>query len=230
MFCYHRSMARNRKRRRQSAWSPEGYIPPTRTYQTRIAVYEGVDRADGDAALSAYAALYGKVQRKLFAAVAAGRSAVSQKNEYIREHGIPARLFNAVRITLDGKLSAVRESQLLQLDSLRRRVSRAEKQVLEAEQGCQWRQVHGKRRRLSNLKFRRSGLEADLAAGRVRLCFGSKKLCRKQYDLEANGYGSHEAWLEEWREVRSNEFFVLGAGMKRRDASCAWRPSMTTAR
>ena len=211
MFCYHCSMAHNRKRRRQSADSSAGYIPQTRSYQTRITVYEGIDRAVGDAALSAYAALYGKVQRKLFAAVAAGGSAVSKKREYIEEHGIPARLFNAVRITLEGKVSAVRESQLLQLDSLRRRVSRAERQVLEAEQGCQWRQVHGKRRRLSNLKFRLSGLEADLAAGRVRLCFGSRKLWRKQYDLEANGYASREAWREEWREVRSNEFFVLGS-------------------
>ena len=204
-------MARNRKRRRQSADSSEGYLAPTRSYQTRIAVYEGIDRADGDAALSAYAALYGEVQRKLFADVAAGESAVSKKSEYIEKHGIPARMFNAVRITLDGKVSAVRESQLLQLDSLRRRVSRAEKQVLEAEQGCQWRRVHAKRRRLSNLKFRLAGLEADLAAGRVRLCFGSKKLWRKQHQLEANGYGSREAWLEEWREVRSNEFFVLGS-------------------
>ena len=211
MFCYHCSMARNRKPRRQSADSSAGYIPQTRTYQTRIAVYEGIDRAVGDAALSAYAALYGQVQRKLFAAVAAGGSAVSKKREYIEKHGIPARLFNAVRITLDGKVSAVRESQLLQLDSLRRRVSRAAKQVLEAEQGCQWRQVHGKRRRLANLKFRLSGLEADLAAGRVRLCFGSRKLWRKQYDLKANGYASREAWREEWREVRSNEFFVLGS-------------------
>ena len=211
MFCYHCSMARNRKPRRQSAWSPEGYLAPTRSYQTRIAVYEGIDRADGDAALSAYAALYGEVQHKLFADVAAGESAVSQKSAYIEKHGIPARLFNAVRITLDGKVSAVRGSQLLQLDSLRRRVSRAEKQVDKAEQECQWRQVHGKRRRLVNLRFRLSGLEADLAAGRVRLCFGSKKLWRKQYDLKANGYGSHEAWLEEWRDVRSNEFFVLGS-------------------
>ena len=99
----------------------------------------------------------------------------------------------------------------MQLDSLRRRVSRAEKQVLEAEQGCQWRQVHAKRRRLATLRFRLSGLEADLAAGRVRLCFGSKKLWRKQHQLEANGYASREAWLEEWREVRSDEFFVLGS-------------------
>ena len=204
-------MARNRKPRRQSAWSPEGYLAPTRSYQTRIAVYEGIDRADGDAALSAYAALYGEVQRKLFADVAAGESAVSQKSAYIEEHGIPARLFNAVRITLDGKVSAVRESQLVQLDSLRRRIARGEKQVVKAEQLCRWRQVHGKRRRLANLKFRLSGLEADLAAGRVRLCFGSKKLWRKQHDLKANGYASHEAWLEEWRDVRSNEFFVLGS-------------------
>ena len=211
MFCYHCSMAHNRKRRRQSAYSSEGYLPQTRSYQTRIAAYEGIDRSVGDAALSAYAALYGKVQHKLFADVAAGESAVSKKSEYIEEHGIPARLFNAVRITLDGKVSAVRESQLLQLDSLRRRVSRAEKQVLEAEQGCQWRQVHGKRRRLANLKFRLSGLEADLAAGRVRLCFGSKKLWRKQHHLEQNGYASHEEWQQDWRDVRSNEFFVLGS-------------------
>ena len=88
-----------RKRRRQSAYSSEGYLPQTRSYQTRIAAYEGIDRAVGDAALSAYAALYGrKVQHKLFADVAAGESAVSKKSEYIEKHGIPARMFNAVRM------------------------------------------------------------------------------------------------------------------------------------
>ena len=59
MFCYHCSMARNKKRCRQSAYSSEGYLVQTRSYQTRIAGYEGIDRAVGDAALSAYAALYG---------------------------------------------------------------------------------------------------------------------------------------------------------------------------
>ena len=129
-----------------------------------------------------------------------------------RRSGIPARIeFNAARITLDGKVSAVRGSQLLQLDSQRRRVSRAEKQVDKAEQECQWRQVHGKRRRLANLKFRLSGLEADIAAGRVRLCFGSQKLWRKQYDLKANGYACHEEWLRDWQDARSDEFFVVGS-------------------
>ena len=34
---------------------------------------------------------------------------------------------------------------------------------------------------------------------------------RGQYNLEANGYGSHEEWLADWRDARSGEFFVLGS-------------------
>ena len=94
------------------------------TYQTRSAVYEGIDRSVGDAALSAYAELYGWVQRKLFADVAAGRSAASLKSEYIKKHGIPARVFNGVRVSLEGKVSAVRAAQRLRVDGLERRIAR----------------------------------------------------------------------------------------------------------
>ena len=43
----------------------------------------------------------------------------------------------------------------------------------------------------ANLRCRLAGLEADIAAGLVRLCFGSKPLWRKQHHLEQNGYASH---------------------------------------
>ena len=72
-------------------------------------------------------------------------------------------------------------------------------------------QAHQKKRRLVNLRNRLAGLEADIDGGRVRLCFGSKRLWRKQYDLEANGYASHEEWLTDWQHARSGEFFVLGS-------------------
>ena len=62
-----------------------------------------------------------------------------------------------------------------------------------------------------NLRHRLFALEAGVAAGRVRLCFGSKRLWRKQHHLAENGYGSHREWLSDWREARSNEFFVLGS-------------------
>ena len=182
------------------------------TYQTRIADYAGVNRSRaGDAALSACAELYGQVQRKLFAEMAAGRSAVSLKSTYLERYGIPARMFNAVRVSLQGKAVSVRKGQKLQAESLRRRISRAEKQIAQAEQRGRLGQVHHKRRRLANLERRLARLEADLAAGRLRLCFGSKKLWRKQYHLDAGGYGSHEEWLKDWRGARSNEFFVLGS-------------------
>ena len=185
--------------------------PLVATYQTRISDYGDMDRLEGDAALSAYAELYGRVQRKLFAAVAADRSAVLLKSDYIREHGIPARMFSGVRVSLEGKMSAVRAAQRLRVDSLERRIAPGERQVAQAEEQGRWQQVHEKRRRLASLRSRLAGLEADIAAGRVRLCFGSKRLWRKQHHLEANGYASHEEWLRDWQDARSNEFFVLGS-------------------
>ena len=184
---------------------------PTATYQTRIRSYSDVERAAGDAALSAYAELYGRVQRRLFAEVAAGRSAASLKSEYLKRYGIPARMFNGVRVSLEGKVASVREQQKLQLDSLDRRIALAECQIADAAERGSCGEVHHKRRRLANLRTRLAGLQDDVEAGRVRLCFGSKRLWRKQHNLADNGYANHEEWLRDWREARSDEFFVLGS-------------------
>ena len=85
----------------------------TGTYQTRISDYGSVNRSEGDAALAAYAGLYGRVQRKLFADVAAGGSAASLKTAYLKRYGIPARMFNGVRVSLEGKVASVKEQQKL---------------------------------------------------------------------------------------------------------------------
>ena len=178
------------------------------TYQTRI---EG-----NDAALSAYAALYGRVQRNLFAEVSSGRSAVSRsaasmKRGCVREYGIPARMFNAVRVSLEGKVSGARESQLLHIETLKGLVRRAGRELASAGKKGDRHGVHQKMRRLDNLRSRLARVEADMAAGLVRLCFGGRKLWRKQHHLEANGYASREEWLAGWRDARSGEFFVLGS-------------------
>ena len=170
-----------------------------------------MERVDGDAALSAYAELYGGVERKLFAEVAAGRSSASLKSEYLKRYGIPARMFNGVRVSLEGKTASVREQQQLRADSLGRRIARAQRQIDgAAERGC-WDQVHQKRRRLATLQSRLAALEADIELERVRLCFGSKRLWRKQHHLGENGYASHQEWLADWQDARCDEFFVLGS-------------------
>ena len=181
------------------------------TYQTRVTVFRSKDRAEGEAALAAYAELYGRVQRKLFADIVAGSSAKSLKSEYLKRYRILARMFNALRVSLEGKVASVREAQKLHRDTLRRRISRAERQISDAGKQGRWQQVHQKRRRLGSLRQRLAALESDIAGDKVRLCFGSKRLWRKQHHLEANGYASHEEWLADWRDARSGEFFVLGS-------------------
>ena len=60
-------------------------------------------------------------------------------------------MFNAVRVSLEGKVSSVRAAQRLRQDSFRRRIDRAERQVGKAEEQGRGQQVHQKRRRLGNL-------------------------------------------------------------------------------
>lgn len=119
------------------------------TYQTRVSCYGGVERTAGDAALAAYGELYGRVQRRLFADVAGGSSAASLKRAYLKRYGIPARMFNGVRVSLEGKVASVREQQKLRLDDLGRRIARAERQVSAAAAYGRLDQVHQKKRRLA---------------------------------------------------------------------------------
>ena len=114
-------------------------------------------------------------------------------------------------MSLEGKEASVKEQQKLRIDSLGRRIGRAERQIADAAEGGRWGQVHQKRRRLDNLQSRLTALQDDIAAGRVRLCFGSKRLWRKQHHLAENGYASHDEWLSDWRDARSDELFVLGS-------------------
>ena len=151
----------------------------TGTYQTRIRGNEDV--------LAAYAELYGTLQRSLFADISAGYTATSLKSEYIRRHGIPARMFNALRVTLEGRMSAARESQKLHRNTLEGLIARASRRIGSLSRKGKSDQVHHKRRRLENLRHRLQRVNENIDAGIVRLCFGSKKLWRTQYNLEANG-------------------------------------------
>ena len=183
----------------------------TATWQTRISGFDDRERSAGDALLSAYADLYGRIQRRLFAEVAAGRSALSLKQKCLQRYGIPARMFNSIRVSLEGKTSSVKGVMELRRDELQRRIVRAQRQIAGASPGTGREWLHQKRRRLGNLKSKLEKLESDIAAGRIRLCFGSRKLWRQQFAMEATGYCSHEDWLGDWRDSRSDEFFVLGS-------------------
>ena len=209
MFVYYVSMGSSRRRKgvQGSAQVADWKF----TYQDRVSEFRGVAADVGGAALSAYAELHGRIERTLFGQSCAGSSLASLKSSYLIKYKISARMFNSLRVALEGKVSAVRESMKLRVESLERRIARAEVQIARALKQGRLNAAHQKRRRLSNLVHRLKSLRSDISDGVVRLCFGSKKLWRKQYSLGANGYASHEGWKRDWRSARSDEFFVLGS-------------------
>jgi len=175
-----------------------------RTYETRLP-----GDPNRDPFLAAYADLYEHAERTLFARLCAGEPLAALKRAFLVRFGLTARQFNAVAATLRGKVSSIEERRPDLIENLERRIARAKKVLKKIPRGATL--YHQKRRRLGVLEQRVQVLRADEKSGRIRLCFGSRKLFRAQFALEANGYASHQEWLTHWRTSRSNQFFVLGS-------------------
>lgn len=76
-----------------------------RTWQTRLSL-----GGDDVATLDAYAPLYGRAERSLFAELAAGQKSKNDlKRECLQRFCITARQFNAIRIGLEGKVRSIQE-------------------------------------------------------------------------------------------------------------------------
>jgi hypothetical protein len=194
----------------------------TFTYQTLVP-----NPADADAALGAYAKLFGQVQRKLFAAIAAGADPGELKAHYCRQHRITARQFNAIHAEVRGKIDAIKERRkgligeqaarikkaqsVVKKLSRRPRIKRGAAAESPAERQSRLARLHQKIRRLQALQQRLTALKADQKQGIIRIAFGSRALFRAQFDLPANGFESHEQWLRQWRAASERQFLVLGS-------------------
>ena len=182
---------------------------PVFTYQTRLNL-----SSEQAAVLDAYADLHSKAQRSLFAALQAGQRSLNElKREFTRQFGLTSRQFNALRIELEGKMESIRQRRPELLEQAQTRIRKARrlvKQLSERSPGSN--KLHQKKRRLAILEARLARLQRDEEAKTVRLCFGSKRLFRAQFNLQANGYASHEDWRVDWQRERSSQFFVLGSG------------------
>ena len=177
------------------------------TYHTRVTLSRDQDRALAD-----YAALLCRAERTLHGDLQRGKRAELLKSEYLVRFGLTARQFNAVRIQLEGKLKAMGELLPLQIENLKTKIKKAKKTIAKlAKRVPDWAMVHRKKRRLAGLECRLQQREAERKTGRIGLCFGSRKLFHAQFQLAANGLGSHAEWQGRWREKRSKQFFVLGS-------------------
>jgi IS605 OrfB family transposase len=177
----------------------------TVTYQTRLAVSAGTSLA-----LDAYARHYNHVERELYADMrASGKSAASFKNGYLLDYGLTARQFNAIGRNLEGKISSVMELLPLRIQETQIAIDKAVKVIKKVTNPDK---LHQKKRRIARLELRLEVLTSQLQSGDPRICFGSRMLFAKQFNLEINGYSNHAEWRADWQDKRNSQFFVLGSG------------------
>ena len=126
------------KKRKQPSSCPEGWLPDARAAGRHLSDPYLRLRRHGTGWRRCWTVSLRRALRsgaaELFAEVAAGRTAASLKSTYLERYGMLARMFNAVRVSLEGKVSAVRAAQRFRVDGLERRIARAERQVAKAEE------------------------------------------------------------------------------------------------
>ena len=170
--------------------------------------------------------LYGKVKRSFFREYINGRKEKDIKKDFLVRLGITARQFNSVAHDVKGDIQSKKKLLKQEIEDKKNAIKQVEKSIktkqakikkLKKRGNCQKQikeiefVIHQKKRKLNRLKDRLSQLKQDLKDGRIRICFGSKKLFNKQFNLKENGYESHEQWKEDWQQARSNQFFFMGS-------------------
>ena len=177
-------------------------ISQTFTYQTRLLNHE-----ENFFALEEYASLYGKIERSLFEDLKR-HDLNAVKQLYLACFGITARQFNAIRISLEGKIESATQSLIANITKLQETIATLRKKLPKIKNSLV---KHEKGRRLSRLQDDLKTLEEKLKNRKVSICFGGKKLFHAQFALEENGYPSQEDWLKDWQAARNSEFFCLGS-------------------
>jgi IS605 OrfB family transposase len=208
------------------------------TYQTKLKKIPLHNGLSSDLYLQEYAEYFGRLERKLFVqSHIKGAASSSLKKSFLKQHGITSRQFNSLRMQLDGKVASFLEKRKLEIQELESKTNYLQKiivkkttqkeqlhhKLLEISQThtifskTQKRYktlkfyLHQKKRRLRNLQQKLARLKADESNNRIRICFGSKKLFQKQFNLKENQYKEHQEWRKDWQQARSSQFLVIGS-------------------
>jgi IS605 OrfB family transposase len=121
-------------------------------------------------------------KRKLFVDLMQKKDLNTLKKSYLTKHEITARQFNALRITLQGKIDSIKELRQINIANLKEKITSLEKKLPKIRSKMA---RHGKTRKLHAMKNRLGKLELE------------------QTDFEE--------WKEDWVQSRNSEFFCIGS-------------------
>ncbi len=169
--------------------------------------------------------LFSKIERNLYKDLARGEKLKDLKRNYQVKYSINARQFNSIYANLKGKISSRKECYSRQIKEIKERIKGLGKKIkslgkklkktypscgingAKSERGYLKWLIHQKKRKLSTNLFRLESLKKT----KPSFIFGGKKLWKSQYNLEENGYNTHEQWLTDWQQTRSSQFTLIGS-------------------
>ena len=190
--------------------------------------------------LADVAQLFSTIERQLYRDLETGKSLKELKKEYQLIYGINARQFNSIRIFLQGKIKSRQECYKLQITEVTEKIKHIKKSIKnltyrvklepllakktaspkrkdypacsldpkkKTPRANSLAKLHHKKRKLHRLETKLNYLKTH----KPKLIFGSRKLWNSQFLLEANGYSSHQEWLQDWKSRRHHEFSYVGS-------------------
>jgi hypothetical protein len=194
------------------------------TLETRL------PRDSSSALLSDYATLFSRLSRLYFRQWAKKSFSTKKedkpiKSNFIRDHQITGRQFNAIKISIEGMVASQKSNLPRYLTECQAKIKGVNKVIIKKKaliakykkserfdlMGLQKLALQGKTRRLDCLSAREAELTKQLKDNDIQVCFGSKVLFRKQFNLTKNNYVTHAQWLDDWQASREAQFLVLGS-------------------
>lgn len=165
-------------------------------------------------------------ERQMYRDLQAGKDAAELRRDYQNIFGLNSRQVGSIYITLKGKIASRQECHKRQIDQIESNIKDISKSIKKLQrqlkttypacslkassktprQFLKWK-IRQKKRKLASLKSRLSRVRAI----KPKLIFGSRKLWNAQFNLEANGYSSHQEWLKDWQLARESQLVFVGS-------------------
>lgn len=180
---------------------------------------------------------FSQLERKLFVDLYVRKKPSNKiKVFYCATYQITSRQYNSIKSQLEGRVKSKKELQKLNIEDLKERIRLTEsvikKKIDMKDQSHSYlvvmkgneksfpkkvknyrslRQfIHQKKRKLHRMRLTLEVLQKDIENGVVRLCFGSKLLFHKQFNLVENEL-TFAKWKREWQEKRAAQFTFVGS-------------------
>lgn len=209
------------------------------TYKTKLMKNIEIGPIDKSTAyLNEYSELFQKVLHNLYVDIVHRQTPLNKvKKAYQVRFGINARQFNSVRICLDSIVKSKKELLDLELEEKESKLVSYKNKLVKLENDkktvfeklsslsmndCRFKRtlkkykavkssIHHTKRKIQKYTYRIAKIKKDKENKIVRVCFGSKELFQKQFNLIENGYKNHDEWYYNWKLKRSSQCFFLGS-------------------